>query len=85
MNTDKNITAVFSSTVCPECSGDPVELESVIFKNGRDCECSALTFIKIGPNVAIKDGANITFTAPRIEVKPGTVIEPGAVVNMRQE
>jgi len=72
-------------TVCPQCTGDPVLLQDVTFEAGLACECKASTLIRIGPDVTIKKGVNITFTAPKIEVKPGTKIEPGAVVNMRQD
>jgi len=62
-----------------------VVLKSVRFKSGTVCECTAATSITIGPNVTIENGSTIVFKSRKIEVKAGVDIEPGAVVNMRQE
>ena len=71
-------------TPCPECAGDPVNLQNVTFESGTNCECTSTTYITLGTNVKIKKGANITFKAPRINVEPGFHAENGAVVKMRQ-
>ena len=60
-------------------------LKDAIFASETVCECAAATSITIGPNVTIENGARMTFKAPKINVKPGVDIKPGAVVNMRQE
>jgi len=67
-------------TPCPECAGDPVELQNVTFQSGTNCECTANTSITIGSGVIIKSGANVTFKAPNIKVKLGFHAETGAVV-----
>ncbi len=69
---------------CSQCTGDPVSLTDVTFPSGTACECAAATSITVGPNVTIENGAKVNFKAPRIELKPGVDIQPGAVVNMRQ-
>jgi hypothetical protein len=70
---------------CSQCTGDPVFLTNVIFPSGTACECVDATSITVGPNVTIENGAIIVFRAPIIDLKPGVNIQPGAVVNMRQE
>jgi len=69
---------------CSQCSGDPVSLTNVTFPSGTACTCEAATSITIGPNVTIENGAKINFKSPKIDLKPGVDIQPGAVVDMRQ-
>ncbi len=76
---------VLFDTPCQDCSGDPVELSGVTFAKGVACVCSATTFISIGPNVTIESGANITFRAPKVNVKSAFKAEEGAVVKIEQE
>jgi len=70
---------------CSQCTGDPVELEGVTFEAGTACECKAATSITIGPQVTIEKGANITFTAPKVNVKSWFHAKEGAVVKIKQE
>ncbi|MCF8142533.1 MAG: SBBP repeat-containing protein [Deltaproteobacteria bacterium] len=85
-NSDAFVTKVSAVVFppCPECDGDPVVLTNVRFRTGTQCECVATTSITMGPNVIIENGAQINFKAPRINIKPGVDISPGAIVNMNQ-
>ena len=46
---------------CPQCTGDPVELQDVMFDSDTNCECSAATSITLKPGVTVEQGANVTF------------------------
>ena len=76
---------VLLRTTCTECSTDPVVLQNVEFPAGTNCECIANTYITIGSGVRVKNGATVTFKAPKISVKSGARFERGAVVNIRQQ
>jgi len=71
--------------VCPGCTGDPALVKNVRYATGTECQCTATTQIVIGPDVTIERGAIVTFQAPKIEVKPGVEIQPGAIVDMWQK
>lgn len=70
---------------CPECAASPVNLTNVTFGPGRRCTCSDNTSITLGSGVTVESGANITFKAPIINLKPGFKAKPGSVVKMQQQ
>jgi len=70
---------------CPECTASPVDLTNVTFEPGRTCACSDNTSITLGSGVSVEDGANITFKAPKINLKPGFKAKSGSVVKMQQQ
>ena len=47
---------------CPDCSGDPVNLENKIFGPNTNCECSAKTSITLGEGVSVERGATVIFS-----------------------
>lgn len=68
-----------SATVdCPDCSGDDVLLENVIFKANTDCECNAVSSITFGTDVTVESGAKVRVTAPKINFKTYVKVESGA-------
>ena len=68
---------------CPSCTGDAPIITGVTFQTGSNCTCSGTTSLTIGPSVTVQNGAIVSFTSPRINIKSGTRFEPGSVVNMR--
>lgn len=70
---------------CPQCTGDPVELEDTTFEAGTACQCRAATSITIGKGVYIKKDANITFKAPKVIIKSLFRADNGSVVRIKQE
>ncbi len=70
---------------CPQCSGDPVELEDTTFEAGPACQCRAATLITISKGVYIKKDANITFKAPKVIIKSFFHAENGSMVSIKQE
>jgi len=70
---------------CPDCSGSEVVLTNMIFPSGCNCECVGTKSIAIGQSVTIKNGARVTFTAPKVKIQSGFHAERGAVVEIRQE
>ena len=72
---------------CSECS--VAEINRVVtneeFDSGTPCECTATESITIGENVTIKGNANVTFKAPRINLRSGFHTQEGAVVKIAQE
>jgi len=72
---------------CPECSGAEgvLLLEEVTFVSGAPCQCTASESITIGNNVIIQSGANVTFQAPKVNLRRGFHAKAGAVVNIKQE
>lgn len=72
-----------TSSTSPICSGDVVLLNNTTFASGNTYNCVATESITLGTNVTIKNGATVTFQAPRINLNPRVTIESGAVVNMR--
>lgn len=73
-----------SVSQCPDCSGDVVVLENIIFQNGTTCECSATTSITIGSSVTIESGAAVSFTAPVVTIQNGFHAEEGSSVQIKQ-
>ena len=73
-----------STGPCPDCSGSSPVIKNFRFRADTDCQCTASSSVTIGPNVVIENGARVTLQAPKINVKPGVEIQPGAIVNMRQ-
>ncbi len=63
----------------PDCSGDTVVIEDVIFPEGSDCECIAAISITAGPGIIVKSGAKVTFKAPVIKMTAGVHVEQGAL------
>ena len=72
---------------CSQCSGSETTLvlEKEEFLSETPCQCTATESITIGSNVNIRSGANVTFKAPRVNVKSGFHAEAGAEVNIKQE
>jgi hypothetical protein len=70
------------ATSCPDCSGEAPLVQNVTFPAGSDCICSGTVSLTIGPGVVIEDGAQVTFHAPRINVKSPFHAQTGAVVKM---
>ncbi len=60
-------------------------IEDIIFSSGTDLEYIATETITVGPNVTVKNGAKVTFRAPKVEIKSGFHAEVGAVVNIKQQ
>ena len=72
---------------CSECSAAAVDrvVENEEFNSGTPCECTATESITISETVTIRGNANVTFKAPRINLRSGFHTEEGAVVNIKQE
>jgi len=72
---------------CSQCSGSEpnLRIEGVTFPSGAPCQCTATESITIGAGVTIKTGANVTFKAPKVNLKSVFRTEPGAVVKIKQE
>ena len=72
---------------CSECSGNEknLRLDNVTFDSATPCRCSASESITIGENVKIKSSADVTFAAPRVNLKSGVQAEEGAAVVINQE
>jgi hypothetical protein len=62
-----------------------VVLTNVTFNSGTVCECSDAVSITLGSGVTIKNGANITFKAPTVNIQSGFHAENGSVVNIKQQ
>ena len=69
---------------CPDCSGDAVVLENIIFPSNTTCECVGDQFIIIGAGVVIEPGANVTFKAPVVKGQDGFRTTNSATVYIRQ-
>jgi hypothetical protein len=74
-----------SLPMCPECTGDVVEIHGKIFGPDTYCECSAGTSITIGAEVEIKPGATMIFAAPLVNIKKGFKAVEGARITIRHE
>ena len=72
---------------CSECSAAAVDrvVANEEFDSGTPCECTATESITISETVTIRANANVTFKAPRINLRSGFHTEEGAVVNIKQE
>ena len=68
---------------CPECANSPVYLTGITFTT--DCECSDNISITIGTGVTIKDGANVIFKAPKVNLESGFNAENGVTGRIKQE
>ena len=71
-------------TSCPPCSGTVVIVENVTFPSNKNCECIASTSITTGIGVTFESGADVTFMAPKVFLKPGFHVPPTARINIRQ-
>ena len=69
---------------CPDCSGDVVELENIIFPSGTACECVGETSITIGAGVVLQLGAVVAFTAPIVYVHSRFSVGNGSTVFIKQ-
>lgn len=67
---------------CPKCSGTIVAVQNVEFPSTCTAQCTADEFMLIGPNVTVKSGANITFSAPLVKGVENVTIEGGATVKI---
>ena len=72
---------------CSDCSGNNgvLRLKNVEFDSETPCLCMATEQIIVGENVKVKDGADVIFQAPIINLNSGFHAEPGAVVTINQE
>ena len=68
---------------CPDCPANGV-ITNVTYPVGIPCSCTNAVSITIGTGVTIPNGANVTFTAPRVDVESGFHAENGATVTIRQ-
>jgi len=48
--------------LCPDCSGDPVELKNKTFGSNSNCECTSTSSITLKDGVKIESGANVIFS-----------------------
>ena len=71
-------------SACPDCPPDGV-ITNVTYAPGTICSCNNATSITIGPGVTIKNGATVTFKAPRVIIKNYFHAESGALVRIQQE
>jgi YD repeat-containing protein len=76
---------VSATSECTGCDTSPVNLTNVTYSSGTSCECRDSTSITIGSGVIVKSGADVTFIAPKIFVKPGAKFANGAKVKTRQQ
>ena len=78
------ITCVYAHE-CPDCSGDQVTLEELIFKAGTDCSCIATVSMTIGSGVIVKEGATLTVSSPEINIQAGFHAERGANIRISHQ
>jgi len=71
-------------SACPDCPPDGV-ITNVTYFPGTICSCNNATSITIGPGVTIKNGATVTFKAPRVIINNYFHAESGALVRIMQE
>ncbi len=69
---------------CPDCSGDTVPVENMIFYHGFNCECNATMSLTTGTGVTIKKDASVTFRAPLIKINNGLNAEEGSSLTLGQ-
>jgi len=65
---------------CRDCTGDAPVLDGFVIE--EDCNCTGNTSLTIGPDLTVKDGVTVTFVSPMIRIKPRTVFEEGAMVEL---
>ena len=75
--------AVALLTSCPDCPANGM-ITHITYPAGTNCSCSNAISLTLGVNTIVENGANVTFTAPTVNVEPGFHAENGATVNIRQ-
>jgi len=75
--------ATLVSASCPACPANGI-ITNVTYPVGVACFCSNAVAITIGTGVTVPNGANVTFTAPVVDVNPGFHAANGASVTIRQ-
>ncbi|MBC8420717.1 MAG: hypothetical protein H8E10_19200 [Desulfobacterales bacterium] len=75
--------------ICSGCSTSVVKVFDVVITNkifisGTNCECVAYESITIGPGVTVENGANVTFSAPRVYLQSGFQAKQGSVVKIEK-
>jgi PKD repeat protein len=69
-----------TGTECGPCSGAAVVIENCTFLAGKTYTCTGTVSITAGPGVLVETGAQVTLTAPSVNLKPGFTAEPGALL-----
>jgi len=68
---------------CPDCSGDQVVIRDATFYAGTECECVGTTSITVGPGVTFEKDSKVTLKSRKIRFQSGVHVEPGAVMETR--
>jgi len=80
---DVEIWGVGQGAVCPSCPASGI-ITNVTYPVGVACFCSNAVAITIGTGVTVPNGANVSFTAPVVNVEPGFHAANGSNVTIRQ-
>ncbi len=70
-----------AGSLCPDCSGDSVMLQNVVFPKDSNCECVAQTRLEIGAGTVIEPGAVIIVRTPLVTIRSELSLPRGAVLN----
>ena len=68
---------------CPDCPANGI-ITNAKYAAGTVCSCSHAVAITLGSNVTVENNAEVTFSAPVINVQPGFHAENGSTVTMQQ-
>jgi len=82
-------TVILNGTTFPSgktcgCTGTTISLLNVTVPNNATVNFTASTSITVGAGTTFENGSNATLTSPRTTFQPGSHIENGAVVRVKQ-
>ena len=76
-------TLTFTQSECPDCPEDGV-ITNATYRTGTTSYCSNATAKTLGRDVAVENGATVTFTAPKVTVQPGFHGANGSTIYIKQ-